>query len=287
MQKNNYYITTVILIAQSSSSKTEWAVVDNHKIVETCFTDGINPYFQQRIDISRIIRLQLPESFFSYKFSKIYFYGVGCNTEKACYSIKSPLETQLKAPAIVSSHLLGSSRALFGEEEGIICILETESSSGKYDGKAITRYVKSIGYILGDEGSAASLGKRFLADCLQSIAPRELIEAFYIHNKITQDEITDYVYLKPLPHKILALISYFIYENIENPYIHNLVAQDMERFLKRNILQYEDFQNLPIRFVGTTSKMYSAVIRSTAQKLGIYIDKIVESPIPGLAKYHQ
>lgn len=276
----------MILLAQSYSLKTEWALICRQGVVESFMSDGINPLFQSRIEISRILRLQLPQVFFTTKVDKIYFYGTGCSSPKMKNMVKTPLETQLKTPAIVENNLDGVARSLFQNKAGIACILDTESNSCFYDGTSIVKKVKSLGYMLGDEGSGATLGKLFLADCLQNIAPKELINLFYEKNKIDPDEIVDYLYTTQFPNRILSVISYFLYENISHPYIYKLVCDNMKVFLERNIFQYKDYYNYPIRFVGPIAKMYSTILRDVAQSIGIYVDSVVESPIKGLIKYH-
>lgn len=276
----------MILLAQSYSLKTEWALICRQGVIESSVSDGINPLFQSRIEISRILRLQLPQVFFTTKVDKIYFYGTGCSSSKMKNMVKTPLETQLKAPAIVENNLDGVARSLFQNKAGIACILDTESNSCFYDGTSIIKKVRSLGYMLGDEGSGTTLGKLFLADCLQNIAPKELISLFYEKNKIDPDGIVDYLYTTQFPNKILSVISYFLYENISHPYIYKLVCDNMKVFLERNIFQYEDYYNYPIRFVGPIAKMYSTILRDVAQSIGIYIDSVVESPMKGLIKYH-
>jgi len=276
----------VILLAQSYSLKTEWALICRQGVIESFVSDGINPLFQSRIEISRILRLQLPQVFFTTKVDKIYFYGTGCSSSKMKNMVKTPLETQLKTPAIVENNLDGVARSLFQDKAGIACILDTESNSCFYDGTSIVKKVRSLGYMLGDEGSGTTLGKLFLADCLQNIAPKELIKLFYKKNKIDPDGIVDYLYTTQFPNKILSVISYFLYENISHPYIYKLVCDNMKVFLERNVFQYEDYCNYPIRFVGPIAKMYSTILRDVAQSIGIYVDSVVESPMKGLIKYH-
>jgi len=276
----------VILLAESGSTKTEWCLVDRDGIAEHFLSDGINPFFQTRKEISRLVRLQLPQIFFRAKINNIYFYGAGCSSIEKKNVVKASLEAQFKTPSVIESDLLGSARALFQDEAGIACILGTGSNSCFYDGENIIKNVKSLGYILGDEGSGASLGKVFLSDCLKGLAPKELIEPFYKKYKIDPDEIMDYVYSKPFPNRLLSVLSFFLYEYLEHPYVNNLVRRNLRSFFERNILQYE-YTEFPIRFVGSVAKMYSFILREIAQEIGIYIDVIIENPIKGLIEYHK
>ncbi|MBB4035250.1 N-acetylglucosamine kinase-like BadF-type ATPase [Dysgonomonas hofstadii] len=275
----------MILLAESGSTKTEWCLVDRDGIAEHFLSDGINPFFQTRKEISRLVRLQLPQIFFRAKITNIYFYGAGCSSIEKKNVVKASLEAQFKTPSVIESDLLGSARALFQDEAGIACILGTGSNSCFYDGENIIKNVKSLGYILGDEGSGASLGKVFLSDCLKGLAPKELIEPFYKKYKIDPDEIMDYVYSKPFPNRLLSVLSFFLYEYLEHPYVNNLVRKNLRSFFERNILQYE-YTEYPIRFVGSIAKMYSFILREIAQEIGIYIDVIIENPIKGLIEYH-
>ncbi len=276
----------MILLAESGSTKTEWCLVDRNGITEHFLSDGINPFFQSRKEISRLVRLQLPPVFFKARINNIYFYGAGCSSIEKKNIVKASLEAQFKTPSVIESDLLGSARALFQDEAGIACILGTGSNSCFYDGENIVKNVKSLGYILGDEGSGASLGKAFISDCLKGLAPKELIEPFYRKYKIDPDEIMDYVYSKPFPNRLLSVLSFFLYEHLEHPYINNLVRRNLRSFFERNILQYE-YTEYPIRFVGSVAKMYSFILREIAQEIGIYIDVIIENPIKGLIEYHK
>lgn len=276
----------MILIAESGSTKTEWCLVDREGIAAHFLSDGINPFFQSRKEISRLIRIQLPQIFFRAKFNTIYFYGAGCSSPEKKGIVKASFEAQFRTPAVIESDLLGSARALFQDKAGIACILGTGSNSCFYDGTDIIKNIKSLGYILGDEGSGASMGKTFVADCLKGLAPAKLAELFYEKYKITPDEIIDYVYTKPFPNKLLSVMSYFLHDHMDDPYVENLVYCNLRSFFERNILQY-DYTQYPVRLVGTIANMYAGIIREIADELNIHIDIIIENPIKGLIEYHK
>ncbi|MDR1883256.1 MAG: hypothetical protein LBR26_10835 [Prevotella sp.] len=276
----------MILIAESGSTKTEWCLVDRMGIVAHFLSDGINPFFQTRKEISRLIRIQLPQIFFRAKFNAIYFYGAGCSSLEKKGIVKASFEAQFKTPTVIESDLLGSARALFQNKAGIACILGTGSNSCFYDGTDIIKNIKPLGYILGDEGSGASMGKAFVSDCLKGLAPPELEKLFYEKYKVTPDEIIDYVYTKPFPNRLLSVMSYFLYDYPDNPYVQNLVYHNLRSFFERNILQY-DYTRYPIRFVGTVANMYAGIIREIAGELDIHIDTIIENPIKGLIEYYK
>ncbi len=175
----------MILLTESGSTKTEWCLVDRDGIAEHFLSDGINPFFQSRKEISRLVRLQLPQIFFRAKFSTIFFYGAGCSSDEKKNIVKASFEAQFKTPAIIESDLVGSARALFQDKAGIACILGTGSNSCFYDGNEIIKNVRSLGYILGDEGSGAVLGRLFVGACLKIQLSTGIKEDLLRHNEYT------------------------------------------------------------------------------------------------------
>ena len=278
----------MILIGESSSSKTEWCITSRFEteIIEHCITDGINPYLQTRKQISHIIRLQLPPEFFKIRCSTIYFYSAGCANDEKKEIVKASLESQFRTPSVIESDLVGAARALFGNEAGIACILGTGSNSCFYDGAKVVKNVKPLGFILGDEGSGASMGKSFLADCLKGLAPKELVEPFYDLYKIDENEILDFIYNQQSPQKLLYTLSYFLSEHLDHEYIYNLVKDNIKSFFERNILQY-DASKYPIRFVGAVAVMHSNILREVAAEYGLKVDQIVGKSMKGLMEYHK
>ena len=272
------------LIAESSSFKTEWVIIEGNHVVESTFTDGINPFFQTRKEISRCIRLQLPKKFFS-KLEEIHFYGAGCTTNEKKGIVNASLVAQFRTPAIVNSDLLGAARAFFGEKTGIACILDVGSNSCFYDGEQIVKNVRSLGYILGDEGSGAVLGKMFLSDCLKNLAPTELSQEFYDKYRITSDDILEFVYSRSFPSTFLSSISFLLAGHLDNEYVYNLIYKNIRRFFVRNLMQY-DYKDYPISFNGSIASTYSSILRDVAKEFDVEIDEIVESSIKGLIKYH-
>lgn len=276
----------VILLAESGPTKTEWCLVNEDGIKEQYFTDGINPNFHSRREISHIVRLQLPHVFFKTKSKAIYFYGAGCSFVDKNEIVKASLESQFRTPAIIESDLLGAARSLFKNQQGIACILSASSDSCFYDGSSIFRKVKSLGYILGDEGSSTSLGKVFLADCLKGLAPYELSLLFFNKYGIDPDEILSYIYTKPFPDKLLSLLSIFLQDYTEHPYVKSLIYENLKSFFVRNILQY-DYTIYPVRFVGSVANPYREQLQRIAQELNVNIDLIVEKSMDGLIAYHK
>ncbi|MBA2198420.1 hypothetical protein, partial [Bacteroides fragilis] len=273
------------LIAESGSTRTEWALVEDNHLVQRVFTEGLNPFFQTRREISRSVRLGLPESFFKKKLDQVYYYGAGCSSYEKKNILGASLVAQFKTPIQVESDLLAAARGLFKCEAGIACILGTGSNSCFYDGKIIVKNVKAAGYILGDEGSGAVLGKLFLADLLKGLAPKELANEFHEKFRISVNDVMESVYNLPFPNRFLGTIAYFLGDYMDNEYVYNLLTNNLRSFFNRNVCQY-DYINYPIRFVGSLAYAYPDILQEVAQEFGVEIDVIEETPMNGLIEFH-
>ena len=273
------------LIAESGSTRTEWALVEDNHLVQRVFTEGLNPFFQTRREISRSVRLGLPESFFKKKLDQVYYYGAGCSSYEKKNILGASLVAQFKTPIQVESDLLAAARGLFKCEAGIACILGTGSNSCFYDGKIIVKNVKAAGYILGDEGSGAVLGKLFLAVLLKGLAPKELANEFHEKFRISVNDVMESVYNLPVPNRFLGTIAYFLGDYMDNEYVYNLLTNNLRSFFNRNVCQY-DYINYPIRFVGSLAYAYPDILQEVAQEFGVEIDVIEETPMNGLIEFH-
>ena len=273
------------LIAESGSTRTEWALVEDNHLVQRVFTEGLNPFFQTRREISRSVRLGLPESFFKKKLDQVYYYGAGCSSYEKKNILGASLVAQFKTPIQVESDLLAAARGLFKCEAGIACILGTGSNSCFYDGKIIVKNVKAAGYILGDEGRGAVLGKLFLADLLKGLAPKELANEFHEKFRISVNDVMESVYNLPFPNRFLGTIAYFLGDYMDNEYVYNLLTNNLRSFFNRNVCQY-DYINYPIRFVGSLAYAYPDILQEVAQEFGVEIDVIEETPMNGLIEFH-
>lgn len=273
------------LIAESGSTRTEWALVEDNHLVQRVFTEGLNPFFQTRREISRSVRLGLPESFFKKKLDQVYYYGAGCSSYEKKNILGASLVAQFKTPIQVESDLLAAARGLFKCEAGIACILGTGSNSCFYDGKIIVKNVKAAGYILGDEGSGAVLGKLFLADLLKGLAPKELANEFHEKFRISVNDVMESVYNLPFPNRFLGTIAHFLGDYMDNEYVYNLLTNNLRSFFNRNVCQY-DYINYPIRFVGSLAYAYPDILQEVAQEFGVEIDVIEETPMNGLIEFH-
>lgn len=274
------------VIADSSSTRTEWVIVNDDVIVEHAFTSGMNPYFQTRRELSHAIRLELPESFFRHRWSHVYFYGAGCANQEKRKQMESSLVAQFRSPVTVESDLLGAARGLWVRQAGLACIIGTGSNSCMYNGKEITKNIPPLGYILGDEGSSAYLGKIFLADVLKDLAPKELSRDFFEKHNVTHNMLMNEVYTGAMPSRSLARYGLFLADYLNKDYVYGIVYNGFRLFFERNVCAY-DYKSTSVGVVGSTAMKFQKVLEDVASDFGASLSKVIPASMPGLIQYHR
>ena len=278
----------MILIADSGSTKTDWCIADNGTPIKKIGTKGLNPFFQSEEDIQQELAHSLVPQLPEEKLDAVYFYGAGCTPEKAPILRRAIADSLLSVNGNIKiySDMLAAARGLCGHEPGIACVLGTGSNSCFYDGKEIVNNISPLGFILGDEGSGAVLGKLLVGDMLKNQMPARLKEEFLKEFDLTAPEIIDRVYRQPFPNRFLASLSPFMAKHKEEPAIHTLVLNSFVAFLRRNVMQYQ-YQQYPVHFIGSVAFCYKEILQEAAEQTGIRLGKIVRSPMEGLISYHQ
>ena len=281
--------TIMILLADSGSTKVHWCLVTASGQFTDIFTDGINPFFQtsdaMRNSICNQLLPKIAPLLWAGTLTHIFFYGAGCTPEKKGFVQKALEGVFKKAEVHVESDMLGAARGLLGHKAGVACILGTGSGSCYFDGENIDWSVPSLGYILGDEGSAAVLGKRLVSDLLKNQLGDDLKEAFFKEYETSMPDIFERVYRQPFPNRFLAKLSKFCADHIEDKRIHDLVYDHFVQFIRRNLVQYH--VSSPIGFVGSIAYYYKPILEEAMKAEGMPLGTILQDPIEGLKTFHK
>ena len=226
-----------MLIVDSGSTKTDWCFCRDGEVLQTVQTQGLNPYHQSEEVMTAVLTDELMPTLRHTPdpATQVIFYGAGCANEISCRRVSKVIETVLGLTDVqVHTDLLGAARALCGHKEGIVCVLGTGSNSCLYDGSQIVANVPPLGYILGDEGSSAVLGRRLLSDCFKNLLPPDLRDEFLHKYNLTLDIVLERVYRQPLVNRFLANLTPFLSEHREVPEIHRLLVGSFTDFMSRN-----------------------------------------------------
>ena len=276
----------IILIADSGSTKTEWCLI-NGKTKKTVITQGLSPYFLSTKQIELIIAAELVPKLNNIQPKEVFFYGTGCSNADNVKLVKSALKNVFKTAQVTVNHdLMGAARALCGTEKGVACILGTGSNSCYFNGKKIITNSPGLGYILGDEGSGAYLGKKVIQYFLYNTFDADLMDRFAAKFNTNSDEILSSVYKKPLPNRYLASFAIFLVENRGHYMIENIIEDGFNDFFFNHIYKYKESWTLPIHFTGSIAYGFKDVLKEMCNSYELQLGRVLKKPMDGLIKFH-
>ena len=275
------------LIVDSGATKTEWRVLGGND-EESIFSSGISPYHMKKEQIVASLLKELPKSMLDSSFNSIYYYGTGCYTAANAGIVKKALQEVFRAEMISVTHdLIGAAIALCGNDKGIACILGTGSNSCSYDGKKIVKNSPGLGYVLGDEGSGAYLGKKVIQHFLYETFDAGLMEAFREAYQTDKAEILQKVYKEPFANRYLASFTKFLSANRGHFMIENIIEDGLRDFFNQHILRYPQHDKTPINFVGSIGYFFKDKIADLCNDFGLTQGTIIKQPMDGLAAFHR
>jgi glucosamine kinase len=279
-------IPSIKLIADSGSTKTEWCLLKNNK--PTLFTtEGMSPYFVNSEQVEQIVKTEVIPLLKKNKIDEIFFYGTGCKNPANIKMFKKVFSQLFpEATVLIDNDLSGAAKALCGNEKGIACILGTGSNSCYYNGKKIVKNSPGLGFILGDEGSGAYLGKKVIQHFLYNIFDQDLRARFDAKFVTTETEIIESVYKKPLPNRYLASFAIFLAENRGHYMIENIIEDGINDFFFTHIITYRESPKLPIHFTGGIAYGFKDVVELLCNNYDLQLGNIFRSPMEGLIRYH-
>ena len=280
------YEMAIKLIADSGSTKTEWCLLDGTK-KKTIITQGLSPYFLSAEQITHIIKRELYPGLKNIEPGEICFYGTGCSNPENKKLVKKAIQKVFPHANISVDHdLLGAARALCGHDKGIVCILGTGSNSCYYNGKKIIKNSPGLGYVLGDEGSGAYLGRKVIQYFLYNTFDPDLMDRFNATFNTNSDEILTAVYKKPLPNRYLASYAIFLAENRGHYMIENIIEDGFNDFFFSHVYKYRESWTLPLHFTGSIAFGFRDVLQEMCAAFELQLGRVIKKPIDGLIKFH-
>ncbi|QHS60330.1 N-acetylglucosamine kinase [Chitinophaga agri] len=278
----------VQLIADSGSTKAEWSLLGTQE-TRRYTTTGISPYFLNATQIQELIQKELlPQLPPDVQIGEVHYYGTGCLQRKSVEIVETALKSVWPvADADVNHDLMGAARALCGKEPGIASILGTGSNSCFFDGTAVKKNNPGLGYVLGDEGSGAFLGRKLLQLYLYNSFDEELKARFDAQYNTNHEEILENVYRKPLPNRYLAGFAKFLGENRGHYLIENILEDSLNEFFFNHIYKYSESWTHPLHFTGSIAWYFQDILKELCELYELQMGRILRSPMDGLIAYHQ
>lgn len=271
------------IVGDAGGTGTQWRVV-NGTDIKQFETIGFNAYTHNLDDLKESIHQIFGEEIVTN--IPTFFYAAGVDTVEQKKSITTFLSGIFGKNVFVENDLVGVARALCGKDEGSVCILGTGANACFYDGANVNKVSASLGYVLGDEGSGAYLGKKLMTGVFRKQFSKNIIEAFQNEYNLTSHEVIQRIYHEPRPNHFLASFAAFIFKNKNHPEIFQLILKSFHDFFEA-FFPVKDHFDKPFHFSGSIAFHFSDILREVGSEQGVYIKNIVQSPIAGLVLYHQ
>lgn len=279
------------LIVESGATKTAWRSLSTDGTVREALTAGLSPTCIEEEHCRGIIRAAVPVLNPSGEtVEHVYFYGAGLVSEESSSLLRACLDMWCPFATVeFHSDILAAARALFGDGSGVVAIMGTGSNSCLYKDGSIVRNIRPGGYILGDEGGGASLGKAFLADFVKGLLPAEIEAELVAETGLDYAQVVRKVYKEPAASAYMASFAPFIMKRIEHPYMYRLVYECLESLVLRSLSRYSSDEASYTRKVGVVGSLGCAcreIMEKIGKEHGLEFVKFLKSPIDELVKYH-
>jgi glucosamine kinase len=277
----------MILIADSGSTKTNWCLVDATNNSISFHTEGYNPYFVDTSYISNSLHAHLPGAMQTEAVKEIHFYGAGCASGKDDI-IQAALQAVFSNAQIhIAMDLLAAARALLGSTPGFAAILGTGTNTCLYDGQTIVQNIDSLGFVMGDEGSGAAIGKKLLADYMRGYMPSSIQKLFWEAYQLGPTELMHTIYALPLANRYCAGFCNFISDHIQNEYLRGLVKTCFKEFFTNLVSKYPGYAAYTFNSVGSIAYHFKTILEEVSRDYGMRTGHIILSPMHGLVEYHK
>ncbi len=280
-------VKRMIIIADSGSTKTDWTLINKSGEEKLVQTAGLNPFFVDQATVTEVLQKDLHPFLDQKQVQKVFFFGSGCFQPMRGQVIQSALDDFFRQADIdVYSDLLGAAYALCGHTPGMVGILGTGAGTCTFDGEKITDTIPSLGYLLGDEGSGAFLGRILVNDFFTNDLPENLQKDFSETYDLSLHKAMDAVYKQAFPNRFLASFVPFLKKHKNNDYVQNILQKSFDLFFDKQILKYQE-TSLPLSMTGSVAFHFEEEIRKSAQRKNIAVHAIEETPMRGLIAFYQ
>lgn len=278
------------IIIESGATKGDWRIVSPSGDESARFISGGMNVSTMTPEAVRSIIHETSGKIMSlgHEIENIFFYTAGIPTPEVKELLSSVFnETFPYARLEIEDDLTAAARAVCGHDKGVVAILGTGSNSCQWDGEKIVKRVRTGGFILGDEGSASSFGKAFIADFIKGLVPERIAADFSANFDSSYEAIVRNVYRSQTsPSGYLGSFAPFLMQYYESePYIKDLVDNNFRSFVKRVLKQYES--DAPVGIIGGFGCALKDIFTRIAAEEGITVSEFLASPIEGLVRYHQ
>lgn len=277
----------MFLVCDSGSTKADWMLCDNKKVIGEFNTMGFNPFFHDAATVVKALGEDKDLKKYAADVKGVYFFGAGCSSPDRNKIIENGLRQFFTAAHVLVEHdMLGAALAACNNKPGIVCILGTGSNTCFFDGKDLLPVVHGLGYILGDEASGSYFGRKLLAYSIYKVLPADLEKAFKEKYNLSKEDAIRKTYNEPDPNVFLASFAKFLSDHKEHSYIQNMIYKGFTEFFETNIAAYPQHKNHDVNFIGSIAFHFKTILEKVAKEKGFTVGRIIVKPVEELANYY-
>jgi N-acetylglucosamine kinase-like BadF-type ATPase len=277
------------LLVDSGSTKADWIAIDDAgKVLFTTQTLGLNPEVLDKEEIIARLDDKFDISHNKDKAANLFFYGAGCGTDRMKNFLTEVFQAYFSnAKVTVHEDTYAAVYATTPKDEkAIVCILGTGSNCSYFDGSVLHQKVQSLGYIAMDDCSGNRFGRHLLRGYYFNKMPKDLAAEFEEEYNVEPDYIKNNLYKEPNPNAYLATFAKFIIKHKDNPFCRKFIDMEMEDFVENYIKQFDNYQDVPVHFIGSIAFYLKDELQEILTKYNIKIGNVLRRPIDGLIQYH-
>jgi N-acetylglucosamine kinase-like BadF-type ATPase len=276
----------MFIIAESGATKTDWRSVADDGSVVSVQTEGLNPMMMSQEQLGGIIGKAIPSLNTEGRLvSHVYFYGAGLVSSQTVAVLEAIIDMWCPFSQVeFHTDMEAAARAVFGDGSGVVAIMGTGSNSCLWENGSIVRNIRPGGFILGDEGGGAALGRMFLSDYIKGLVPEGLASLFDREFGLDYPAIVKGVYKSEAPSRFVASFARFVCDNRNDGYAAGLIERNIRDFIERSLVRYGNHE---VGVVGSLGCACRDELETIGKQYGLEFVKFVKSPIDALVSYHQ
>ena len=273
------------IVVEAGATKSSWRIVSGDAQVRAFQSQGMNVSTMSMEHVLKVLSDSLSD-LGEQKADGFYLYVAGIVTPQIRGMLEHCIRTWIDAADIdIQNDLVAAARSVCGRSPGIVAILGTGSNACQWDGTDVSFRVRSGGYIIGDEGGGAALGKMFLADFIKGLVPADIAADFASSHDASYEGIVSLVYKSAAPAGALGSLAPWLLERYSNPYVKDLIDNNFQDFIDRSLKHY-DTTLYPVGVVGGWGFACRDIFSGLCAASGIRLGRFESEPINGLVTYH-
>jgi N-acetylglucosamine kinase-like BadF-type ATPase len=277
------------LLVDSGSTKADWIAIDDAgKVLFTTQSLGLNPEVLNKEEIISRLNERFDISHNAKEVDSLFFYGAGCGTDRMKNFLTEVFQNYFpNAKVTVHEDTYAAVYATTPKnEKAIVCILGTGSNCSYFDGTVLHQKVQSLGYIAMDDCSGNRFGRHLLRGYYFNKMPTDLAKEFETTYNVQPDPVKNNLYKEPNPNAYLATFAKFLIKHKDTDFCKKYIYEEMESFVENYIKQFDNYQEVPVHFIGSIAFYLKEELEEVLSKHNIKIGNVLRRPIDGLIEYH-